>query len=66
VAGDRELGLSCGIWSGRGLMIRTIVELEDEFRFRRRDVLTMRVTLDYSEYPDRKAGQLSQPRSWRG
>jgi predicted permease len=48
-----ELGLSCGLLVGAGLMIRTIVELEKmSFLFATRDVLTMRVTLDYSEFPD--------------
>jgi predicted permease len=48
-----ELGLSCGLLVGAGLMIRTIVELEKmSFVFATDDVLTMRVTLDYSEFPD--------------
>jgi putative ABC transport system permease protein len=47
-----ELGLSCGLLVGAGLMIRTIVELEKmNFLFATEDVLTMRVTLDYAEYP---------------
>ena len=51
-----ELGLSCGLLVGAGLMIRTIVELEKmNFAFATKDVLTMRVTLDYSEYPDKES-----------
>ena len=51
-----ELGLSCGLLVGAGLMIRTIVELEKmNFAFATEDVLTMRVTLDDSEYGDKES-----------
>ncbi len=51
-----ELGLSCGLLVGAGLMIRTIVELEKmNFAFATEDVLTMRVTLDDSEYGEKES-----------
>ena len=51
-----ELALSCGLLVGAGLMIRTVVELERmNFAFATEDVLTMRVHLEHSEYPDRES-----------
>jgi predicted permease len=51
-----ELALSCGLLIGAGLMIRTIVELEKmSFAFATRDVLTVRVSLDYMDYPDKES-----------
>jgi predicted permease len=47
-----ELALSCGLLVGAGLMIKTIVELERmKFAFATEDVLTIRVTLERSEFP---------------
>ena len=51
-----EIGLSCGILVGAGLMIRTIVELDQmNFAFSTKNILTMHVTLDYAEYPDKES-----------
>jgi predicted permease len=51
-----ELALSCGILVGAGLMIKTVVELDRmNFAFATRDVLTLRVTLEQTEYPDRES-----------
>jgi predicted permease len=51
-----ELALSCGILVGAGLMIKTVVELDKmSFAFATRDVLTLRVNLERTEYPDRES-----------
>jgi predicted permease len=48
-----ELALSCGLLVGAGLMIKTVIELERmNFAFATSDVVTMRVALDYLQYPD--------------
>jgi putative ABC transport system permease protein len=48
-----ELALSCGILVGAGLMIKTVLELDRmNFAFATREVLTLRVTLERTEYPD--------------
>ena len=50
-----ELALSCGLLVAAGLMIKTVVELEKmNFGFATEEVLTMRVTLEQTEYPDRE------------